>query len=275
MTRMLPASHDTAGLGAFHRLVLRWGGVRVWLATSGVLGGAVLAAHALAVQWLQPAPALGPALWMTGLALLLAPLVAALLCRMAQAEAHRLAEAAKAAAPAARHGMAERSHFQEAAEREFARCRRYREDAAVLLVAADHFKAVAGEHGTAAAEALLTAVALRARGSLRQPDLLARYGTEELVVLLPHTDPLGALDVAERIREGAAHTRLKRGGAEFGTTVSVGVASLGVGHDALDVLTHDADLALLSAKQAGRNCVRAAPIVPRSSEDASFASPRH
>lgn len=260
--------------GRFNQLLLRWGRLRVWLACSGILLAVVLGAHAVAMRLLEPAPSLGLAVAMAGLALLLAPVLALLLYRTAQAEQADY-NAALAAASSARTGvMPERSHFQQAAEREFARCRRYGEDAAVLLVAADHYKAIATEHGAAAADALLTAVALRARSSLRQPDLLARYGTEELVVLLPHTDPLGALDVAERIRDGAARTRLKRAGTELGTTVSVGVASLGQGHDALDVLTHDADVALLAAKQAGRNCVRAAPIVPRSSEDRSLPQPR-
>jgi diguanylate cyclase (GGDEF)-like protein len=168
----------------------------------------------------------------------------------------------------------ERTHFQREAEREFARCRRYGEDAAVLLIAVDNFKPLLVQHGNQAAEAVLKAIALKARSGLRQPDLVARYGVEELVVFLPHTDPMGALDVAERIREAAAGIRLRRPGLELRSTVSVGVASLGVGHDALDVLTHDADVALLEAKQAGRNCVRAAPIQPRASEHSPLTSPR-
>jgi hypothetical protein len=47
--------------------------------------------------------------------------------------------------------------------------------------------------------------------------------------------------------------------------VSIGVASLGPGHASLDALIHDANTALFAAKEAGRNCVRAAPIQPRRS----------
>jgi diguanylate cyclase len=207
------------------------------------------------------------------LSILLAPLVAWLTLRLAQAEHARLALALQAK-EADGSGVPARSHFQRAAEREFARCRRYGEDAAVLLIAADHLRTIGIQHGSAAAESVLTAVALKARAGLRQPDLVARYGMEELVVFLPHTDPLGALDVAERIREAAATTRLRHQGQEMVTTVSIGVASMGAGHDALDVLTHDADIALLEAKQAGRNCVRAAPIQPRASEHQQLESPR-
>ena len=95
--------------------------------------------------------------------------------------------------------------------------------------------------------------------------MLARIGGEELAVFLPHTDPLGALDVAERVREQVGSLRLVWQGRKVGTTVSIGVAALGSGHATLDALIRDADAALHEAKQAGRNCVRAAPIQPRRS----------
>ncbi|EHR70353.1 diguanylate cyclase (GGDEF) domain-containing protein [Burkholderiales bacterium JOSHI_001] len=270
---MLDATPLPARLSALHRVVLRWGLLRSALAAAGalcslVLGGLMLFS-ALAGHELAPATSTLAVV----LSVLLAPLLAWLTLRLAQAEAARLALAAQAR-EADGSGVPARSHFQRAAEREFARCRRYGEDAAVLLIAADHFRAIGLQHGSAAAESVLTAVALKARSGLRQPDLVARYGMEELVVFLPHTDPLGALDVAERIREAAATTRLRRQGHEMMSTVSIGVASMGAGHDALDVLTHDADIALLEAKQAGRNCVRAAPIQPRASEHQQLESPR-
>ena len=86
---------------------------------------------------------------------------------------------------------------------------------------------------------------------------------EALIVYLPNTDPMGALDVAERIRERiAGHTlRWQNGGVS--STVSIGVASVGATHVTLDSLVQDALGALQAAKDAGRNCVRAAPIQPR------------
>ena len=62
--------------------------------------------------------------------------------------------------------------------------------------------------------------------------------------------------------------RLAWQGLNVGTTVSIGVASVGATHDTLDALMHDADLALRAAKEAGRNCVRSAPIQPRRSGEA-------
>lgn len=162
-------------------------------------------------------------------------------------------------------GVHNRRHFMVLAEREWARARRYDTDTAVLLIDADHFKRVNDTHGHLAGDALLREIARVAAQSLRQPDVLARFGGEELIVFLPHTDPLGALDVAERIREHVGALRLVWQGQTVGTTVSVGVAAMGSSHATLDALIHDADTALYEAKEAGRNCVRAAPIQPRRS----------
>jgi diguanylate cyclase (GGDEF)-like protein len=161
-------------------------------------------------------------------------------------------------------GVHNRRHFMGLAEREWSRCRRYDIPAAVLLIDADRFKDINDRHGHLCGDQMLRELTRIAGASLRAGDLLARFGGEELIVFLPHTDPLGALDVAERIRERVCELRLAWQGREVQTTVSIGVASLGE-HPALEALVHDADLALYAAKDAGRNCVRASPIQPRRS----------
>jgi diguanylate cyclase len=213
------------------------------------------------------------ALWMVGLlAGAGVPAATALLWRMARLEqANRrlalLLDDSGLDGPVARH------RFAQDAEREWSRARRYGEDAALLLVEADHFKALSTEHGVGAGDAVVREIARVSETCLRQPDLLARHSIESLVVMLPHTDPLGALDAAERIRERVAGNRLPWKGIELGTTVSVGVASMGASHHGLDSLKRDAEQALVSARMAGRNCVRAAPIQPRKSgEDRSVKS---
>ncbi|MFO1220072.1 MAG: GGDEF domain-containing protein [Burkholderiaceae bacterium] len=165
-------------------------------------------------------------------------------------------------------GVHNRRYFFEVAEREWSRCKRYGEDAALLLIDADNFKAINDVYGHLCGDRLLIAIAKAVRATLRQPDLMARFGGEELIILLPHTDPLGALDVAERIRERVAGGRLDWNGEKVGTTISVGVAPYAGDDRTLDALVHDADLALYAAKKAGRNCVRAAPIKPRRSGEA-------
>jgi diguanylate cyclase (GGDEF)-like protein len=162
-------------------------------------------------------------------------------------------------------GVHNRRHFTVLAERELARCRRYQMAGALLLVDADHFKRINDEHGRACGDALLREITRVTQQSLRQPDVLARFGGEELIVFLPHTDPLGALDVADRIRERVSEIRLGWQGARVQATVSIGVASLGPGEMTLEALIHEANGALFAAKEAGRNCVRAAPIQPRRS----------
>ncbi len=164
-------------------------------------------------------------------------------------------------------GVYNRRHFNELAERELARCRRYPTSGALLLMDADHFRRVNDAHGHACGDALLKEISRVAAGSLRQADLLGRMGGGELGVFLPNTDPLGALDVADRIRERISGIRLRWEGAEVSVTASIGVASLEPSHVSLDALVQDAGMALFAAKAAGRNCVRAAPIRPRRSDE--------
>ena len=92
--------------------------------------------------------------------------------------------------------------------------------------------------------------------SLRQPDLLARYGAEALIVYLPNTDPMGALDVAERIRERVAGHTLRWQNGGVSSTVSIGVASVGATHVTLDSLVQDA-LGALQVGQGRRPQLRA------------------
>lgn len=165
-------------------------------------------------------------------------------------------------------GAFNRDSFLQLAEREFARSRRYDADCALLLVDADRFRNINDRFGRSCGDALLREIVQASAKQLRSPDVLARFSGETLSVLLPQTDPLGALDVAERIRETVAVLQVAWKGSAVGTTVSVGVASLGVGHAGLDALLTDADGALHAAKEAGRNCVRAAPIQPRRSGEA-------
>ena len=154
-------------------------------------------------------------------------------------------------------------HFVAAADREWSRIRRHGEDAALLMVDIDHFKRLNDEHGTACGDAMLVEITRQASVTLRPYDLLARFGGGVLVVYLPHTDLLGALDVAERIRERVAGLGLAWEGKRVKATISVGVASIGASHAALDAVIADAGGALREAKAAGRNCVRAAPIPPK------------
>ena len=162
-------------------------------------------------------------------------------------------------------GVHNRRHFLVLAEREWARCRRYDMAAALLMIDVDHFKQVNDEHGHLAGDLILREIARAAGDTLRQPDLLGRFGGEEFVVFLPHADPLGALDAAERIRDRVAKLQFEWKGRPVKATVSVGAVALDAVHDGLEALIQDADQALYAAKDAGRNCVRSVPAQPRRS----------
>jgi diguanylate cyclase len=153
-------------------------------------------------------------------------------------------------------GIYNRRQFLVLADREWARCRRYDMGAAMLMLDVDHFKRVNDLHGHLAGDLMLREIARAIADTLRHADFLGRFGGEEFIVFLPHTDTLGALDVAERIRERAAKIALEWRGERITTTLSVGVGTLAVEHDTVGALIADADRALYTAKHAGRNCVR-------------------
>lgn len=162
-------------------------------------------------------------------------------------------------------GVSNRRQFLRLAEREWSRCRRYGDDGALLLIDTDHLRRINDTMGQRCGDAILMEVTRRVNATLRQSDLLARFGGAELAVFLPHTDPLGALDAAERIRQQVASAPFRWENAHVVATVSVGVAHVHMGQAALDGLIQDAEAALEAAKEAGRNCVRATPIQPRRS----------
>ncbi|HSW08665.1 GGDEF domain-containing protein [Aquabacterium sp.] len=192
------------------------------------------------------------------------PLTAWLAWRLLPREAAPAATATDVAATRDQlTGAFTQRHFVAAADREWARIRRHGEDAALLMVDADQFRELNDKHGQACGDAVLVEITRQASATLRQYDLMARFGGGVLVVYLPHTDPIGALDVAERVRERVASFRLNWNGQPVGATVSIGVASIGPDHAALDAVIADAGTALREAKAAGRNCVRAAPVQPR------------
>jgi diguanylate cyclase (GGDEF)-like protein len=140
------------------------------------------------------------------------------------------------------------------------------EGLSVLVVDVDHFKRVNDTFGHLAGDTVLKEVATRLQAVLRERDLLARWGGEEFLVVLPDTELGAARLVAERLRAAVAHEPVPvgEGGDDISVTVSVGVATGhaggAAGPEAAQVLVHQADRALYAAKQGGRNLVAASGL---------------
>ena len=136
---------------------------------------------------------------------------------------------------------------------------RYRRPLSLLLIDVDHFKKVNDTHGHPAGDAVLRGVAAVARAQARETDLVARYGGEELAVVLPETDAAGARAIAERLRAAVESTAHATDQGALRVTVSVGVATWPGGGQNGDELLTTADRALYRAKQTGRNRVESGP----------------
>jgi diguanylate cyclase (GGDEF)-like protein len=158
-------------------------------------------------------------------------------------------------------GLANRRRFFEMAEAELVRTRRYDAPLSLLMLDIDHFKNVNDVHGHRAGDRVLRELARVCLEVLRAVDVVGRVGGEEFAILLPETDVVGAVDVAERLREAVARNAIVRDeGVPLRITVSIGVAPL-AGQANLDTLLNQADTALYDAKHRGRDrvCVFSPP----------------
>lgn len=124
--------------------------------------------------------------------------------------------------------------------------RRYGTFFSVVLFDIDHFKAVNDQQGHLEGDHILQAVAGMLADSVRGGDMVARFGGEEFLAILPQTDLLGAATFADRMRQQIAQ--------QLGVTVSAGVA-LALRSEDPDEILFRADKALYAAKDAGRNRV--------------------
>ena len=153
-------------------------------------------------------------------------------------------------------GMFNRRHVEEVLRQEVDRAQRHARPLAVAMLDADHFKAINDTYGHQTGDEVLRAISDRCQKTLRANDVLGRYGGEEFVVVFPETNLEDAGAVAERLRAAVAEHPIKVGDKALAVTVSIGLAAFAPGQD-LEKLFQRADSALYTAKQDGRNLVRA------------------
>ena len=155
-------------------------------------------------------------------------------------------------------GAWNRRRMDEAVAGEMGRLKRYAHPLSVLVIDIDFFKKVNDQYGHAAGDKLLVELSAQVQSSLRGADSLTRWGGEEFVVLCPNTALLNAVLFAERLRKTIAGMDSS---APKKVTVSIGVAECLPG-ETWEQWFHRADVALLRAKDLGRNQVQSAPETP-------------
>jgi diguanylate cyclase (GGDEF)-like protein len=139
----------------------------------------------------------------------------------------------------------------------FSEFQRYHHPTSLILFDLDHFKQVNDRFGHLMGDQVLTTLCDICQQTLRDNDLLARFGGEEFIVVLPNTAMEQALHLAERMREvvfrelGACFPQYERA-----ITISLGVSEFLISDPQFESLLQRADTALYQAKHAGRNRVK-------------------
>lgn len=155
-------------------------------------------------------------------------------------------------------------YLNAALRREIERCRRYRAPVSLIFLDLDGFKNVNDQHGHLTGSRTLVEIGAVIRSTVREIDVVARFGGDEFTVILPQTGPEGALTIAERIRERiAATTFLRARGLEIRITASLGIASYPEDGRTQEDLLARADQAMYAAKAAGKDGVSVASRLAR------------
>jgi diguanylate cyclase (GGDEF)-like protein len=256
-TTVIDGADPRPGFRRFSRLVSRVGVLRTTalLSLAGSIGS-------LGLTWLFLAAtdgsAMGSAFWISllvpiPLTLVFGGICVFLVVSLDQAwdRAHELAM------QDALTGLRNRRHFMPAAQRELDLAIRHRQPLAVMVLDVDHFKSINDSVGHLGGDEVLVQVANRCRQALRTSDLLARWGGEEFIMLLPNTPLAQARQLAERVREMLlAPPSIMVNGQSVTVTASLGAAGVFPGQTStLEELVRRADTALYLAKSAGRDQV--------------------
>lgn len=156
-------------------------------------------------------------------------------------------------------GAFNRRKLMEALEERFAEYQRYHHPLSLIIFDLDRFKGVNDKFGHIAGDKVLLTITNLCQKQLRQQDLLCRHGGEEFAVLLPNTNLVDAVQLAERLRKTVAGYDFKQElGESYSISISAGASTLH-SEDKIESLMKRADDGLYQAKNSGRNCVISRP----------------
>ncbi|MDQ2948752.1 MAG: GGDEF domain-containing protein [Acidobacteriota bacterium] len=152
-------------------------------------------------------------------------------------------------------GLANRQQFEERLSRIVMETNRFGGSCTLIVADIDRFKHVNDTYGHQVGDEVLRRVSVALQQEIRTVDLCARYGGEEMALLLPQTDLAGGCQLAERLRIAVGGRPFVIGGRDISVTLSLGVATYPEGARDRDELFSAADRALYGAKRGGRNMV--------------------
>jgi diguanylate cyclase (GGDEF)-like protein len=158
-------------------------------------------------------------------------------------------------------GLNNRRAFYDKTSSLWSQAIRHGHHTAVMLLDIDLFKQINDVHGHAHGDEVLKVLANKLKQSIRQGDILARWGGEEFIVFLPETSMQKATALAERLRVAIADMRIPLEAGETAITASFGIAQMEPIHVTLDALIVAADECLYHSKQHGRNRVTSSMAV--------------
>jgi len=151
-------------------------------------------------------------------------------------------------------GLFNRRHFHALADHVVARSRRAGDPVSLIIADVDDFKRINDARGHDAGDKVLVHVGELLKNVCRDQDVIARWGGEEFLILLPDTDAAGAAAAAERMRQGAEASAVPHAAGDIRCTLSFGATTLRAGESLEDAVAR-ADRAMYRSKSEGRNRV--------------------
>jgi len=156
-------------------------------------------------------------------------------------------------------GLFNRRKMLESIEQEVVRYQRDQKSFLLVITDIDHFKKFNDNYGHDCGDYVLQQVSLLMKDSLRQQDVVARWGGEEFLIMLPETELEGGILAIEKLRETLANTLYEYKGNQFSVTMTFGVTVYD-GRCDVDTCIKHADEVLYAGKRGGRNRVVSTPI---------------